>query len=102
MIELLGLVLLSFALTAFFMVPFIDILFYLKRRYKRSIPKGYDQKATPIHNKLLVGKDVETPVGGGILLIAIVAAHRLLYGHFYDSQCFYCRIFIFYGETQVA
>ena len=86
MIELLGLVLLSFALTAFFMVPFIDILFYLKRRYKRSIPKGYDQKATPIHNKLLVGKDVETPVGGGILLIAIVAALSLLYGHFYDLE----------------
>ncbi len=72
MTELLGLVLLSFVVTSFFMVPFIDLLFYFRRRYKRSIPKGYDDSDTPIHNKLLAGKDIDTPVGGGILLIILV------------------------------
>jgi len=72
MIELLGLVLISFAITSFFMVPFIDLLFYLRSRYKRSIPKGYDDSHTPITNQLLKGKDIDTPVGGGILLIVMV------------------------------
>src|SRR3989344_6395769 len=72
MIELLGLVLVSFAVTSFFMVPFIDLLFYLRSRYKRSIPKGYDDSHTPITNQLLKGKDIDTPVGGGILLIVMV------------------------------
>lgn len=83
MIELLGLVLLSFALTSFFMVPFIDLLYYLRRRYRKSIPKGYNDKNTPIHNKLLAGKDLDTPVGGGILLIILVTALFGLYVKFY-------------------
>lgn len=72
MVFLLGLVLLSFAVTSLFMVPFVNLLYFLRSRYKRSIPKGYDASHTPIHNKLLKGKDRETPVGGGILLIIIV------------------------------
>lgn len=72
MIELLGLVLISFAVTSFFMVPFIDLLFYLRRKYKKTIPKGYDDSHTPITNQLLKGKDVDTPVGGGILLIIVI------------------------------
>jgi phospho-N-acetylmuramoyl-pentapeptide-transferase len=79
MIELLGLVLLSFAVTAIFLVPFIDFLYYLKKKYKRPIPKGYDNSHTPIHNQLLIGKDDETPVGGGILLLLVIIVLSLGY-----------------------
>lgn len=82
MVELLGLVLLSFAVTSFFMVPFVDLLFYLRRRYKRTIPKGYNSSKTPIHNQLLAGKDVDTPVGGGILLLFVVMALSVIYAAF--------------------
>lgn len=84
MVELLGLVLLSFAVTSFFMVPFIDFLYYLRRRYRKSIPKGYDASSTPIHNKLLAGKDLDTPVGGGILLIFLITLLISLYARFSD------------------
>lgn len=83
MTELLGLILLSFVVTSFFMVPFIDLLYYLRGRYKKSIPKGYNDAATPIHNKLLAGKDVDTPVGGGILLISLVTILTSVYVKLY-------------------
>ena len=83
MSELLGLVLFSFIITSFFMVPFIDLLYFLRRRFKRGIPKGYDDSATPIHNELLKGKDVETPVGGGILVIVLVALIAIFYSIIY-------------------
>ncbi len=82
MIDLLGLVLLSFAVTSFFMVPFVNFLFSLRRKYKKSIPKGYDLSKTPIHNKLLEGKDVDTPVGGGILLLFVVIILSVVYAGF--------------------
>lgn len=72
MIELLGLILVAFFVTSFLLVPFIDILFYLKRRY-RSKEGGHDS-GTPIHNQLLAGKDIDTPIGGGILVIVVVVA----------------------------
>src|SRR3989344_5130989 len=86
MIELLGLVLLSFIVTSFFMVPFIDLLYYLRMRYRKPMPKGYDDAGTPIHNKLLHGKDLETPVGGGILLIFLVTLLIGLYFRFYGTE----------------
>lgn len=82
MTNLLGLLLLSFFVTSIFMVPFIDFLFILRRKYKKPIPKGYNDAETPIHNKLLQGKDVETPVGGGILLIALVCVLTYFYSQF--------------------
>ncbi len=98
MTELLGLVLLSFAITSFFMVPFIDFLYFLRRRYKKPIPKGYDNSSTPVHNKLLLGKDDETPVGAGILLIILVTILSLIYAYFYglsQPEDFYILIFVF-------
>lgn len=86
MTQLLALVLLSFSVTSFFMVPFIDLLFYLRNRYKKPTPKGYDDSKTPIHNKLLAGKDVDTPVGGGILLIILVAILSIGYAYFTDLE----------------
>jgi phospho-N-acetylmuramoyl-pentapeptide-transferase len=83
MIQLLGLVLISFLLTSFLLVPFIDLLFYLK---KRRSQRGLSDKSreafdvdTPIHNKLLEGKDLDVPIGGGILLIAILVVLSLIY-----------------------
>ncbi len=82
--QLLGLVLLSFLVTSFFMVPFINLLFILRRKYKKPIPKGYDDSTTPIHNKLLAGKDVDTPVGGGILLIILITILTIINTSFYS------------------
>lgn len=82
MTNLLGLVLLSFMITSIFMVPFIDLLFYLRKKYKRSIPKGYDDTKTPITNTLLKGKDVDTPVGGGVLIIILVTVLSIAYAYF--------------------
>lgn len=80
MVQLLGLVLISFTLTALLLVPFIDFLFYLRRKYKRIEPSAQSQD-TPIHNKLLHGKDIDTPVGGGwvIILVVVVLSSLVLF-----------------------
>jgi len=58
---LLGLVLVSFILTSVFMVPFIDLLFFLKRKFQRqTINKNESQ--TPIHD-VLMKADEKTPSG---------------------------------------
>jgi phospho-N-acetylmuramoyl-pentapeptide-transferase len=73
MIELLGLIIGSFFVTSFLLVPFIDLLFSLKRRNKKEKEdKKISDTNTPIHNQLLAGKDLDTPVGGGILVILVV------------------------------
>lgn len=72
MIELLGLVILAFFITSFLLIPFIDLLFYLKRRYKKPVQGGAVDTHTPIHNQLQAGKDVDTPVGGGILVLVLL------------------------------
>ncbi len=52
------------------MVPFIDLLFYLKRRFEKIQGEG-KRSETPIHDQLMKG-DEGTPSGGGILLILIL------------------------------
>ncbi|MEK7616830.1 MAG: hypothetical protein AAB414_02160 [Patescibacteria group bacterium] len=71
MTQLLGLVLLSFAVTSILIVPFIDFLFFLKRRYEKISPFKI-RSETPIHDQLMRG-DEATPSGGGILLILILS-----------------------------
>ncbi|MDD5147126.1 MAG: hypothetical protein PHV63_01050 [Candidatus Daviesbacteria bacterium] len=71
MTQLLGLVLLSFVVTSVFIVPFIDLLFYLKRRFERIQREDGKKSETPIHDQLMK-KDIDTPSGGGILLISIL------------------------------
>lgn len=71
MTELLGLVLLSFAVTSIFMVPFIDLLFYLKRKYERGAMDAGNRDQLEIHDALMKG-DEGTPSGGGILLIVFL------------------------------
>lgn len=77
MIELLGLILVSFFMTSFLLVPFIDYLFYLKRGHKKAQIVSPDS-STPIHNIIQAGKDVNTPVGGGILVIVVVVVLTIL------------------------
>ncbi|MBI4036983.1 hypothetical protein HY385_01005 [Candidatus Daviesbacteria bacterium] len=92
MIELLGLIWISFFITSFALVPFIDLLFYLKRRSKKIVSLNVHDTTTPIHNKLLAGKDIDTPVGGGILVIAVVVLLTviifLITGYQFNSQIF--------------
>ena len=70
MVQLLGLLLISFFITSFALIPFINFLFYLRKKYKSKISdKNQD---LPIHNQILKDKDLETPVGGGLLLIPLI------------------------------
>jgi UDP-N-acetylmuramyl pentapeptide phosphotransferase/UDP-N-acetylglucosamine-1-phosphate transferase len=64
----LGLVIFSFLLTSVVIVPFIDLLYKLKLTRKKEAPK---KGKVPLFDKL---HDIKagTPVGGGILVIAIV------------------------------
>ncbi len=88
MVGLLGLIILSFFVTSFLLVPFIDLLYFLKRRKnKLSGPvKKEVSSSTPIHNQLLAGKDVDTPVGGGILVIISVVVLSLLSVYLYKRS----------------
>ncbi len=53
------------------MVPFIDLLFFLKRKFQRQTALA-NSSQTPIHD-VLMKADEKTPSGGGILLILILA-----------------------------
>lgn len=69
--QLLGLVLLSFVVTSICMVPFIDWLFSLKRRFEKKQEQKRKKSETPIHDQLMKA-DEGTPSGAGILLILIL------------------------------
>ena len=68
----LGLLFLSFCLSAIAIIPFIDLLY--KINFKRAKQKTIDAfgKPTPIFDHFNA-KKAGTPVGGGILVIAIVS-----------------------------
>ncbi len=87
MSELLGLVLISFAVTSFLLVPFIDLLFYLKRRLEKNNTVELKTSETPIHDKLM--KDDEgVPSGGGILLILVLIILSSLFSFFINIPSF--------------
>ncbi|MDQ3098484.1 MAG: phospho-N-acetylmuramoyl-pentapeptide-transferase [bacterium] len=70
--KLLGLILLSFFITALLVVPFIDILYKLKFRRVRE-----QNKEHKIFDKLHNHK-VGTPVGGGLLVIVVIVVLSIL------------------------
>ena len=84
MTSLLGLVILSFAITGIFMVPFIDFLFYLKRRFEKLQEGELKKSDTPIHDALMKS-DETTPSGGGVLLILILVFLSIGYAFFSSS-----------------
>ena len=74
--QLLGLVLISFAVTSFLIIPFIDLLFFLKKRFEKSTTQKTESN-TPIHDTLMKA-DEGTPSGGGILLILVLIIISLI------------------------
>lgn len=82
MVQILGLLLLSFFITGVLLIPFIDYLYKMKLRRQKQITKDMFNKRTPIfdkHNSWKVG----TPFGGGILIIIVVSVLTLwAYGLF--------------------
>jgi phospho-N-acetylmuramoyl-pentapeptide-transferase len=66
----LGLIIFSFLITSILVVPFIDLLYKLKITRRKQAPK---KGKIPLIDKLQDHK-AGTPVGGGILIIAIVTA----------------------------
>src|SRR3989338_1075723 len=83
MTQLLGLVLLSFAVTSVCMVPFIDLLYSLKKRFEKAALDVKDSE-TPIHDKLMK-TDAAIPSGGGVLIIIILIIFSLGYWLFSPS-----------------
>ncbi len=81
MTQLLGLVLLSFITTSIFMVPFIDLLFYIKLRFEKKQTEIFKKSETPIHDQMMKA-DEGTPSGGGILLILILTVLSIGYAFF--------------------
>lgn len=72
MIELLGLIIISFFVTGLLLLPFIDLLYYLRAKKIVSSQVKLNKKSnTPIHDQLMK-KDFTIPVGGGILIIPVV------------------------------
>ena len=89
----LGLILLSFSLTGLLIIPFINFLYQKKFLRKKQNTHDFLGKRTPIfdrYNQIKAG----TPVGGGILLVAIMVIlffltlAALKYYQAYISVCF--------------
>src|SRR3954470_15761605 len=71
MVQLLGLMLSSFFVTAILLVPFIDFLYRIKLRRQKQVTKDMFNKRTPLFDKFNAWK-VGTPFGGGVLIILVV------------------------------
>ncbi|MBI2327208.1 phospho-N-acetylmuramoyl-pentapeptide-transferase [Candidatus Curtissbacteria bacterium] len=72
MVQLLGLVLLSFFVISVLLVPFINILYKIKFQRQKQKTRDIFEARTPIFDKLHAHK-IGTPVGGGTLIIFVVA-----------------------------
>ena len=84
MVLLLGLTIISFLLTSLLLVPFIDLLFNLRKKYFKSQDSEAVVEAirksdsdTPIHDQLMKA-DFGTPHGGGIIIIPLVVVFSFL------------------------
>ncbi|EKD90525.1 MAG: hypothetical protein ACD_31C00002G0024 [uncultured bacterium] len=96
MIELLGLVLISFLITSILLVPYIDFLYHLRKKNLKKLEIHHSEVNieasknrnihTPITNKLLGYKDIDTPVGGGLLIIPVTIILTILTVLFTDIE----------------
>lgn len=77
MVQLLGLVLLSFLVISILLVPFINFLYQAKLQRQSQKTKDIFEVRTPIFDKLHSHK-VGTPVCGGALIIFVVTTLYLL------------------------
>lgn len=71
-----GFAILSFFVTAVWLVPFIDFLYRIKLQRQKQKTRDIFNKRTPMFDKLSEWK-VGTPFGGGILIIFVVTALTL-------------------------
>ena len=77
MVQLLGLVLLSFFVISVLLVPFINILYRIKFQRQNQKTRDIFEERTPIFDKLHAHK-IGTPLGGGALIIFVVSVLYLL------------------------
>ncbi|KKT65455.1 MAG: Phospho-N-acetylmuramoyl-pentapeptide-transferase [Candidatus Woesebacteria bacterium GW2011_GWA2_44_33] len=68
----LGLLIVSFLLTAVLIVPFINLLYQLKFQRRRQKTKDPMEQPTPIYDRFHRSK-TGTPVGGGLLVIVVTS-----------------------------
>ncbi len=69
---LLGLLIFSFIVTSIVIVPYINLLYKLRFQRQKQITQDAFGKLTPIFDKFHRHK-AGTPIGGGLLVIAVVA-----------------------------
>lgn len=72
MVQLLGLLLLSFFITSMLLVPAIDLLYKLKLRRRHQETRDMFDRGTPIFDEFHNCKK-GTPVGAGVLIIVVVS-----------------------------
>ena len=69
---ILGILILSFIVTSVTIVPFINLLYKLRFQRRKQKTRDAFGKLTPIFDKFHKMKE-GVPVGGGFLIIAVVA-----------------------------
>lgn len=72
MVQILGLILLSFFVISVLLVPFINILYAIKFQRQKQKTRDIFEARTPIFDRLHAHK-IGTPLGGGVLIILVVA-----------------------------
>lgn len=93
MSQLLGLLLLSFFITSFLLVPFIDFLYKLKFRRQKQETRDFLNKRTPIFDKYHAWK-AGTPIGGGLLIIPVVTILTLWAYGLFGQEIKFWEIFV--------
>ena len=77
MVQILGLLLISFFAVSVLLVPYINLLYKIKFLRQRQKTKDIFEAPTPIFDRLHVSK-IGVPVGGGALIIVLVSVLFLL------------------------
>ena len=85
MVQILGLILISFLVISILLVPFINLLYRIKFQRQGQKTRDIFEVRTPIFDRLH-GHKIGTPVGGGLLIIFVVA---LLYLMVVNSSPFF-------------
>ena len=77
MVQILGLILLSFTVISILLVPFINLLYNIKFQRQKQKTRDIFEVRTPIFDKLHAHK-IGTPLGGGALIIGVVSVIYLV------------------------
>lgn len=85
MVQILGLILLSFVVISVLLVPFINLLYKIKFQRQHQKTKDMFEVRTPIFDRLH-GHKAGTPIGGGALIIFVVT---ILYLAVNNSTAFF-------------